>query len=49
MEDGVDLNKYSRALEQVGIQVLDVNGDLRDMDDILTDLGSVWETLSSAQ
>ena len=49
LEDGVDLNKYSRALEQVGIQVLDVNGDLRDMDDILTDLGSVWETLSSAQ
>lgn len=49
LEDGVDLNKYSRALEQVGVQVLDVNGDLRDMDDILTDLGSVWETLSSAQ
>lgn len=49
LEDGVDLNKYSRALEQVGVQVLDVNGDLRDMDDILTDLGNVWETLSSAQ
>ena len=49
LEDGVDLNKYSRALEAVGVQVLDVNGDLRDMDDILTDLGSVWETLSSAQ
>ena len=49
LEDGVDLNKYSTALEKVGVQVLDVNGDLRDMDDILTDLGSVWETLSSAQ
>ena len=49
LEDGVDLNKYSNALEKVGVQVLDVNGDLRDMDDILTDLGSVWETLSSAQ
>ena len=48
LEDGVDLNKYSRALEAVGVQVLDANGDLRDMDDILTDLGSVWETLSSA-
>lgn len=49
LEDGVDLNKYSTALAKVGVQVLDVNGDLRDMDDILTDLGSVWETLSSAQ
>ena len=49
LEDGVDLNKYSQALEKVGVQVLDVNGDLRDMDDILTDLGSIWETLSSAQ
>lgn len=49
LEDGVDLNKYSRALEAVGVQVLDVNGNLRDMDDILTDLGGVWDTLSSAQ
>ena len=49
LEDGVDLNKYSKALEKVGVQVLDVNGDLRDMDNILADLGSVWETLSSAQ
>ena len=49
LEDGVDLNKYSRALEAVGVQVLDVNGDLREMDDLLNDLGSVWDTLSSAQ
>lgn len=49
LEDGVDLNKYSNALEKVGVQVLDVNGNLRDMDNILADLGSVWETLSSAQ
>lgn len=49
LEDGVDLNKYSKALEAVGVQVLDVNGNLRAMDDILTDLGGVWDTLSSAQ
>lgn len=49
LEDGVDLNKYSSALAAVGVQVLDVNGDLREMDSILNDLGSVWETLSSAQ
>lgn len=49
LEDGVDLNKYSTALETVGVKVLDVNGNLRDMDNILADLGRVWETLSSAQ
>lgn len=49
LEDGVDLNKYSKALQAVGVQVLDVNGELRDMDDVLSDLAGVWDTLSSAQ
>ena len=40
LEDGVDLTKYSKALDQVGVSVLDVNGNLREMDDILDDLGT---------
>ena len=40
LEDGVNYTKYSKALDQVGVSVLDVNGDLRDMDDILDDLGA---------
>ena len=49
LEDGVDLNKYSAALEKVGVSVLDLNGNLRDADDIIYDLGSKWDTLSRAQ
>jgi TP901 family phage tail tape measure protein len=39
LEDGVDLTKYSKALDQVGISVLDATGALRNMDNILDDLG----------
>lgn len=49
LEDGVDLNKYSEALEIVGVKVLDLNGNMRDADDIIYDLGMKWETLSRAQ
>ena len=45
LEGGVDLNKYSEALKKVGVNVLDARGQLRDMDDILDDLGSKWEGL----
>jgi hypothetical protein len=49
LEDGVDLNKYGEALQVVGVKVLDVNGGLRDADEILDDLGAKWDTLDSAQ
>lgn len=49
LEDGVDLNKYSSALAKVGVQAIDANGNLRDMDTILNDLASRWETLTAAQ
>lgn len=49
LEDGVDLNKYSKALDAVGVSVLDATGNMRDLDNILDDLAIKWETLSSAQ
>ena len=49
LEDGVDLTKYSKALDVVGVSVLDVNGNLRDMDSILDDLGARWDSLGNAQ
>ena len=48
-EDGVTLNKYSQALENVGISIMDTNGELKTMDSILDEMGSKWETLSKAQ
>lgn len=49
LEDGVDLNKYSAALESVGVHALDASGNLRSMDSILEDLGARWGELSEAQ
>ena len=49
LEDGVDLTKYSKALDQVGVSVLNATGDLRQMDDILDDLGKKWDNLTDAQ
>lgn len=49
LEDGTDLTKYSQALETVGINIKTASGDLRDMDDILNDLGARWEQLGRDQ
>ena len=49
LEDGVNLNKYSTALETVGVEVLDLNGNLRQADDIIADLGARWGELGTAQ
>ena len=49
LEDGVDLNKYSQALAKVGVDVLDTNGQLKQMDVILRDMAGVWDDISEAQ
>lgn len=48
-DDGVTLNKYSSALKAVGVDVLDVNGEMKDMDTILDELAFKWGTLGKAQ
>ena len=49
LDDGTTLNKYSSALEKVGISIFDQAGELKDMDDILDEMGAKWENLSKAQ
>ena len=49
LEDGTDLTKYSAALKVVGVDIKTANGDLRDMDDILEDLGAKWQLLTRDQ
>ena len=49
LEDGVELTKYTSALNAIGVSVLDLNGNLRDADDILTDTAAKWDTLTKAQ
>jgi len=47
LEDGTDLNKYSEALAKVGVNIKTANGDLKDMDDILDEVGARWQDLAS--
>lgn len=49
LEDGVDLNKYSNALKKVGVDIIDVNGEMKDMDTILDETADHWGGLSRAQ
>ena len=49
LEDGVDLNKYTKAMQTIGVNVLDANGKLRDMDSILDDIAKHWNELDNTQ
>lgn len=46
LDDGTTLGKYSAALSAVGVNIKDTNGELKDMDQILDELGGKWENLS---
>jgi len=46
LDDGTTLNKYSAALDAVGINIKDANGNLKDMDKILDELGTKWNMLA---
>lgn len=48
LEDGVTLGKYSEALDKIGVKVLDANGNLRDMNSILDDMGNRWNQIDDA-
>ena len=49
LDDGTDLNKYSAALASVGVNIKDTNGDLKEMDTILDEVGTRWSVLSKDQ
>lgn len=49
LDDGTTLGTYSQALEKVGINIKDTSGQLKDMDVILEEMGSKWQTLGKDQ
>lgn len=49
LDDGTNLNKYSKALQTVGISIFDQAGQLKEMDAILDELGTKWGTISKAE
>jgi TP901 family phage tail tape measure protein len=42
LDDGTDLNKYSAALATVGVNIKDASGEMKEMDQILEELGGRW-------
>ena len=49
LEDGTTLNKYSAALAKVGIDIKYTNGEMKDMNTILDEMGAKWNTLAKDQ
>lgn len=48
-EDGVTLGNYSGKMAEFGINVLDANGNLRDMGEVIEEIGGKWGDLSREQ
>jgi len=49
LEDGMDVNRVEKALGQMNVQLMDSNGQFRDMEQVLTELGMKWDTLNTNQ
>ena len=48
-EDGVSLGNYSGKMAALGINVLDMNGRLRDMGEVIEQIGGKWQNLTREQ
>ena len=48
-EDGITLGNYSGKMEALGFSVLDVNGNLRDMGEVIEEIGGRWQNLTREQ
>lgn len=46
---GVSLGLISSQLKEMGVNILDANGELIQLDDIIMDLGNRWDTYSQKQ
>lgn len=48
-EDGVSLGNYSGKMAAFGINVLDMSGNLRDMGEVIEEIGGKWGTMTRQQ
>lgn len=48
-EDGTTLGRYSGKMAEMGINVLDANNNLRDMGQVMEEIGHKWNTLTRQQ
>ena len=48
-EFGVSLGTVSSQLKTMGVDIMDTNGNMRDMDDVMTEVAEKWNTWTDAQ
>lgn len=48
-EDDVDLQSYTKKMADMGISVLDAQNHLRDMEDVIEEVGTKWQTMTREQ
>lgn len=48
-EDGATLTSYTEKMSKLGVNVLDANNQLRDMGDVIEEVGGKWNTFSKEQ
>ena len=49
LEDGVDVNRVAAALDNIGIALMDETGQFRDLEEVITEIGTKWNTLNKNQ
>ena len=49
LEDGIDVNRVAKALDNIGVSLMDANGQFRDLELVLTEVGKKWDTLNKNQ
>ena len=49
VEGNTTLSDVQVALDQIGVDLFDVNGSFRNMDEVLGDIASKWATLNDVQ
>lgn len=48
-EDGEDISDYESVLKSVGIQLRNTEGEFRDFEDVLHEMATAWDSMSSVQ
>lgn len=49
LEDGMNVNRVESALANIGVALRDSNGQFRDLESVLTEVGKKWDTLNTNQ
>ena len=49
LEDGADINRVATALDEIGVALTDETGMMRDLENVITEVGQKWNTLNKNQ